>query len=128
MGALNLRWSWVRAGAIHRSDEFQIAPDAAELGALQGRIPEYFFKTLFRQFLPFRPAEVQYGGNRRKSIFLGRGGEPVPRTDILANIAAEYPVVEAPLHRIRDQQILQLDGEIRNAFAAIHHFVFPDGP
>src|SRR5688572_27820489 len=52
--------------------------------------------------------------------------ETIPGANILANVAAKYPVTEFSVHFLRDLPF-QLDGEIGNAFAAIYHVSFGDG-
>src|ERR1700754_3798105 len=85
--------------------------------------PEGFFSQLF----PIISRKIQYLRYRRKACFFSGFRETVPGTNILANITTKHPVIKLPLHSIWYQGIFKLYSKIRNAFAAVNHFVRKNG-
>jgi hypothetical protein len=52
-----------------------------------------------------------------------RLAKPVPGTNILAYITTKHPVLKFIPHFAGNYFLLQLNGEVRNTFAAINGFI-----
>src|SRR5688500_12197020 len=59
--------------------------------------------------------------NRFEACFLCRFAEPVPWTNILADVTAKHPIIESLFHRIRYHHILQFDRKVGDAFTSINN-------
>ena len=106
--------------------EAKVAADAGVAGSLDGRIAEDLPKLLFCQLFPVHAPEIEDGRDGGKSR-LGRGlRKTIPGAYVLAGIATKEPVVESSFHGFGYQQFFELDRIVRNALAAVDHFILLD--
>src|SRR3954466_6995668 len=84
------------------------------LGARNRRTPESLAKLMRRDVRELRKIGVNQRGIRLKIRIRGHRSFPVPRTDILANVATEKVSADSFAHIFRNRSTL-LDGEVCNA-------------
>ena len=107
-------------------EKVDVSPKPRKLRPLYCGFLEHLFKNIFRNFLPILFGEGQQFGIGVKQRFTVRFGKTVPRTHILAHIATEHPVVQFTLKFGRNF-IFELNGQIGNTLAAIHHIGLHNG-
>ena len=91
-----------------------IALQAFVASALHRRFAEEITKNVFRNLKPVATGEVEQaviGVELRGGV---RSRKTVPRTNLLAHVAAKHPIVHLALELLRNG-IFQLNREVRNA-------------
>ena len=94
--------------------KLQVPFNAGILAAFKWRISKNFFKRFFRQVLPVSRRQIQYFRYGFESRFPGGFTEPVPGTNILADVASVNVVSHSWAQVFRDCA-LQFDREIGDA-------------